>query len=112
MLLIELPFLMHPKQVTLEFKHSALNIKTEVQGVLESWDISKETQTDNIIHAYSQHNNGLSKDASISHSFASQNAEAEMCRFLLVGISTNAIGNHLTMISVKRWIHQFQQKRL
>ena len=112
MLLIELPFLMHPKEVTLEFKQPALNIKTAVLGVLESWDISKETQSGNLIHTYSEHNEGLSKDNSISHSFTSQNAEAEMCRFLLVRISANAIGNHLTKISIKRWTHQFQQKRL
>jgi len=112
MLLIELPFLMHPKEVTLEFKQAALDIETAIQGVLESWDISKETQPVNAIHAYLEHNKQLSKDNSISHSFTLQNAQGEMCRFLLVRISTNAIGNHLTKISIKRWTHQFQQKRL
>ena len=103
---------MHPKQVTLEFKQPALNIKTAVQGVLESWDISKEDQASNVIHAYSEYNEGLSKDISISHSFNLQNTQEEMCRFLIVRISANAIGNYLTTISIKRWTHQFQQKRL
>ena len=111
-LLIELPFLMHPKEVKLEFKQSPLNITTAVQGVLESWNISKETQAGNVIHAYSEQKNRLCKDAEISHSFTSQNVEAEMCRFLLVRIFSNAIGNHLTKIYIKRWTDQFQQKRL
>ena len=113
MLLIELPFLIHPKQVTLEFKKPALNIKTAIQGVLESWDIYKETKTANIIHALSKCYKGCSNDTStINHSFSSQNPEAEMCRFLIARISVNAIGNQLMKISIKRWTHQFQQKRL
>lgn len=113
MLLIELTFLIHPKQVTLEFKKPAMNIKTAIQGVLESWDIYKETETANIIHALPECDKGCSNDTStINHSFSSQDPEAEMCRFLIARISANAIGNQLMKISVKRWTHQFQQKRL
>ena len=112
MLLIELPFLMYPKEVTLEFKQPTLNIKTAIQGVIESLDISKETQSVNVMHAYLEHNEETSKPNSISHTFTLQNNQEEMCRFLVVRISANATGNLLTKISIKRWIQQFQQRRL
>ena len=61
MLLIELPFLIYPKDVTLEFNPPAINIRTSVHGVLESWDVSKVIQAGNVIHAYSEHSDGISK---------------------------------------------------
>ena len=112
MMLIKLPFLMHPQEVTLKFKESARNIKSTVQGVLESWDISKDIQTGNIVNALFKHYDGPSGDTSISHSFASQNNRAEMCRFLIVRISASAIGNHLATVRIRRWIYQFQENRL
>ena len=103
---------MHLKEVTLEFKRPALNIKTSVQGVLESWDSSKETRADDAIKAYSEQNNGKSKNTSINHSFISRNNKDEMSRFLIVRIFSNSDGNHLSRISIKRWAHQFNYQRL
>jgi tetratricopeptide (TPR) repeat protein len=110
MLLIELPFLMHPNQITLEFEQPALNIKTAVQGVLESWDVYKDTQEVNIIHGLFLRDAGSSKSTTIRHSFAARKSHEEMCRFLLVKVSANAIGNHLTAIHITRWVHQYPGK--
>ena len=110
MMLIELPFLVHPKEISLEFSLATHNIKTAVQGVFESWEVSNEMQVVNVINAYSSHACGLSTDTSIIHSFTEQEALAEKCRFLLLRMSVNAGGNHLMTIGIKRWIHRFQRK--
>ena len=104
MLLIELPFLIHPKQITLEFQQPVANIKTTVQGVLESWDICKRSQPGNVINALSGRNCKPSKDTSIEHSFGSQKVYTEMCRYLIVRISANTTRNNLKTIKIKRWI--------
>ena len=43
LLLIKLPFLMHPKEVILKFKKPINNVSTFVQGISESWILPKRS---------------------------------------------------------------------
>ena len=104
-LLVELPFLMHLKEVTLEFDNSILGLKTAVQGVLEPWGICFEQKSDNILHAVPGLGVGFSRSNFITHSFEFRNKDEEMCRFLVVMISVAAEGNRLVKANIKRWVH-------
>ena len=104
-LVIELPFLINPKEVILEFKRPINKIQTMVLGIQESWDIAKETASLNILHAHSNHNWIFSQSNLSVHSFnAPQNIQEQFCRYLMIQISGNIKGNYLNTIKIKRWI--------
>ena len=111
MLLIELPFLMHPKEVSLTFKKNTSEIRTAVQYILEPWDGPQKARTENIINAHSKPTLRASENNSINHSFTLQKISDQMSKLLIIRISANAHGNYLTKISIKRWIKQYQHER-
>ena len=108
MMVIELPFLMHPKNVILEFRQRVHQINTKLCCVLEPWDISCDTQKFNLIDATLEQRSDSISDTSLTHSFVKPNAQSEMCRFLIVRIFADSIKNHLSAISIKRYVYQYQ----
>ena len=104
LLLIELPFLLQPQEVALGFMHPVNGIKTSIQGVLESWDISKEIDSNNIINSSLGPRHDLSLEADASHLFSARSVDDRMCRFLIINISTTLESNHLARIGIKRQV--------
>ena len=105
--IIELPFLVYPKEIILEFKEPWINnIETGVQRVQDTWDISNDFSANNITDAYDNTNKIFGKTNLCIHGFNSpQSVEEEMCRFFIVKLFNSNYGNCLKSIKIKRWLH-------
>ena len=65
-----------------------------------------------MVNAFTVYADGPTTGSSISHLFAMQKTQQEVCRFLIVRMSADSIANCLTTISVKRRTSQFHRERL
>ena len=105
MLVIELPFLIYPKELELKFAKPMDGIEIRVQGVQEPWDVSQELISENILCSNSNQVGSSSRRNSSLHCFnAPQSMKEGMCRFFIVRISIPSAGNFLRSICMKRWL--------
>ena len=105
MLLIELPFSIHPKEVILTFQWSASAINTAIQAVQESSDLSKELTTDNVINAYRKAPESPDGN-SLKHLFDKGSQDQDMCRHIIIRLSSNIPNNCLVSIGINRWTYR------
>ena len=103
---------MHPKEVVVKFHESAVDLATSVLAVAEPWDSSKEIFSNNLILSHATVQSDISMENSKTHTFCLDDRQQMMCRFLVISIVGGPRKNSLMMISIKRWIRQYQQTRL
>lgn len=108
LILIKLPYLIHPREVILEFKQAIGDIKTVVRSVAEPWDSSHEISANNVTLGIETSDNNYS----IRHLFSAFDTSKTMSRYIIVEISSGSNGNNLAMINIKRWIRYCHKERM
>ena len=104
-MLIELPFLIQPKEVLLEFTQHIHGLYAIIQGVQEPWGISEQLVSRNIIDAFLNINDPPHQYNILNYIFdIPQMSEGKMCRYFLVKIFAKVNQNQLKSIRIKRWV--------
>ena len=101
--LIELPFLIHPKCITLKFKQSLIDIKTSVQVVCESWNVADHVESGNVYSSRFQRSIEDDSMSLVCHDFSRVTPNSFKSRFVLVRISASNCFNSMSSIAISRW---------